>query len=139
MLSPTLPAHCIPQSPPPTDTWYGLGILWALLLLAAASALLRLLRGWRWRSFAGVPLLAGIWCLLLAFWAQGHPRTFTFLCNQFPGQPPGGLIETSPLIVRASGTIETATDLLVLAILFGAFLAVLWHARLRRSSPNPAS
>ena len=75
MLSQTLPAHCVPPLPPPADTWYVLGILWAPLLFAAALALLMILRGWR--AFAGVPLLAGIWCLLLAFWVQEHPRTFT--------------------------------------------------------------
>lgn len=138
MLSPTLSAHCMPQSPP-ADTWYVAGILWAVLLFAEVSALLRLLHGWRWRSLASVPLLAGIWCLLLAFWVQAHPRTFTFLCNQFPGQPPGGLIETSPPIVRASGAIEAATDLFVLAILFGVVLAVVWHAHHRRSSLKRAA
>jgi hypothetical protein len=138
MLSPALPAQCVPPLPPPPETW-GVGIVWAVLLFGEVPALLVFLHGWLWRSLASVPLLAGIWCLLLAFWAQGHPRTFTFLCQQFPGQPPGGLIETSPPIVRGAGTIETVTDLLVLALLFGGFLVVKWHMRLRQSSPKTAS
>jgi hypothetical protein len=123
MLRLMLPALCIPQSPPPVENWTIAGIVWAALLFAEVPALFLLLRSvqpaWRWRTLASVPLLAGIWCLLLDAWAQANPRTFLFLCQQFPGQPSGGLIETSPPLVKAQGGIEAVTVVLVFIIIVG--------------------
>jgi hypothetical protein len=120
----TIPNLCIVPPSFPADTWYIVGIGCAVLLFAETPTLFLLLRGvqsLRLRLvLASVPLLVGIWSLFLAVWVWVDPRTFIFKCSLgAPGEPPGGLIETSPPIVRAQSVLEIVTDILVSLILVG--------------------
>ncbi len=131
----TMPNLCIAPPAFPVDTWYILGIGCAALLLAEIPALFLLLRGaqsLRLRlMLASMPLLVGIWSLFLAVWVWVDPRTFIFKCSLgAPGEPPGGLIETSPPLVRAQNVLEIVTDILVSLILVGGLsLAIMLRKR----------
>jgi hypothetical protein len=91
-------------------------MLCEFFLLAESTALLVLGRGW-WRLLAALPALAGFWAVYVGQEILGARASFTFICHNFPEQPPGGWVTSSPGLRAALESQGNAVMLLTGALL----------------------